>query len=462
MPASVLNSLAVNLSASQVILPPKVVESGANFAKELDRAKDSGKANEQAVTAKPQTAGKASGVNGAQGKGAKASKKNSVNIDAEAPQTKDSRAEVALHPSKSADVNSSSEPDAKATAEKTGDKSKSKVESQSADSITSIVNSGIPVIPVAAEVPADPKNAGSSPASQSPLDRTAAVTAAVTANVPADGTANATGPKGVDAKAKEATAASDGNSAKPSTTARGQIPIVAPLDENAGTTPLIAQTAKAQLIPQLAAAVTDGANNPIPTDPGALEGVMIDKHAEGADNTSAQGQSLMAQGAAPHSPVGNPMQSTAVQPREPLPPEARFAEANHSAIVSNVQTRLLPHGGAMQIRLDPPELGALQVSVEMRNGLMTATFQTSNEDATRLLSHSLGQLKTALEAQGVTVEKIQVQQSPKNEQSQSQEEQSPQQQREEANARQEQQRREILNRMWRRVSGGSDPVDLVA
>ena len=458
MPASVLNSLAVNLSASQVILPPKVVESGANFAKELDRAKDSGKANEQAVTAKPQTAGKASGVNGAQGKGAKASKKNSVNIDAEAPQTKDSRAEVALHPSKSADVNSSSKPDAKATAEKTGDKSKSKVESQSADSITPIVNSGIPVIPVAAEVPADPKNAGSSQASQSPLDRTADVTA----NVPADGTANATGPKGVDAKAKEATAASDGNSAKPSTTARGQIPIVAPLDENAGTTPLIAQTAKAQLIPQLAAAVTDGANNPIPTDRGALEGVMIDKHAEGADNTSAQGQSLMAQGAAPHSPVGNHAQSTSVQPREPLPPEVRFADANHAAIVSDVRTRLLPHGGSMQIRLDPPELGALQVSVEMRNGLMTATFQTSNEDATRLLSHSLGQLKTALEAQGVTVEKIQVQQSPKNEQSQSQEEQSPQQQREEANARQEQQRREILNRMWRRVSGGSDPVDLVA
>ena len=458
MPASVLNSLAVNLSASQVILPPKVVESGANFAKELDRAKDSGKANEQAVTAKPQAARKASGVNGAQGKGAKASKKNSANSESDAPQPKDVGAEVALDPSKSADANSSSEPDAKATAEKTGDKSKSKVESQSADSITPIVNRGIPVIPVAAEVPADPKNAGSSPASQSPLDRTADVTA----NVPADGTANATGPKGVDAKAKEATAASDGNSAKPSTTARGPIPIVAPLDENAGTTPLIAQTAKAQLMPQLAAVVTDGANNPIPTERGALEGVMIDKHAEGADNTSAQGQSLMAQGTAPHSPVGNPMQSTAVQPREPLPPEARFAEANHSAIVSNVQTRLLPHGGSMQIRLDPPELGALQVSVEMRNGLMTATFQTSNEDATRLLSHSLGQLKTALEAQGVTVEKIQVQQSPKNEQSQSQEEQSPQQHREEANARQEQQRREILNRMWRRVSGGSDPVDLVA
>ena len=170
----------------------------------------------------------------------------------------------------------------------------------------------------------------------------------------------------------------------------------------------------------------------------------------------------MAQGVPPHSQVGNHGSGSAVQTQENLPPEARFAAANHAAIVSDVRTRLLPHGGSMQIRLDPPELGALQVSVEMRDGSMTATFQTSNEDATRLLSHSLGQLKTALESQGVTVEKIQVQQSRKNEQSQSQDEQSPQQQRDEANARQEQQRREILNRMWRRVSGGGDPVDLVA
>ena len=116
----------------------------------------------------------------------------------------------------------------------------------------------------------------------------------------------------------------------------------------------------------------------------------------------------------------------------------------------------------MQIRLDPPELGALQVTVEMRNGVMSATFQTSNDDATRLLSHSMGQLKTALESQGVTVEKIQVQQSPRDQQSASGQDSAAQQQRDEASARQEQQRREMLQKMWRRVSGVQEPVDLVA
>ena len=37
----------------------------------------------------------------------------------------------------------------------------------------------------------------------------------------------------------------------------------------------------------------------------------------------------------------------------------------------------------MHIRLDPPELGALQVTVHMEDGVMSAMFQTSTDDATR-------------------------------------------------------------------------------
>jgi flagellar hook-length control protein FliK len=99
----------------------------------------------------------------------------------------------------------------------------------------------------------------------------------------------------------------------------------------------------------------------------------------------------------------------------------------------------------------------------VRNGVVNATFQTSNDDATRLLSHSLGQLKTALEAQGVSVEKISVQQTPKEQKSQND---SNGQQRDDRSSQQQQSdqdRREHLRRMWRRISGnGSDPLDLVA
>jgi flagellar hook-length control protein FliK len=47
---------------------------------------------------------------------------------------------------------------------------------------------------------------------------------------------------------------------------------------------------------------------------------------------------------------------------------------------------------------------------------MAATFETSSGEATRLLSHSLGELKSALEAQGVSIDKIHVQQPPRDQQ----------------------------------------------
>jgi flagellar hook-length control protein FliK len=150
-------------------------------------------------------------------------------------------------------------------------------------------------------------------------------------------------------------------------------------------------------------------------------------------------------------------------PPAPLPPpQAPFAEVNHPKIVTAMRGELLPHGGTMQIRLDPPELGALQVLVHMQDGVMTASFHTSNDDATKLLSHSLSQLKAVLESQGVSVEKLQVQQSPRDHQAQ-QDDPNQQQRDQQGDAhRQEQQRKEMLRRMWRKLSIGSDPLDLVA
>jgi hypothetical protein len=63
----------------------------------------------------------------------------------------------------------------------------------------------------------------------------------------------------------------------------------------------------------------------------------------------------------------------------------------------------------------------------------------------------------------VTVEKIQVQQAPRDQQAGSSSDQRQGQQFEDRHAQQqEQQRREVLMRMWRRIAGGRKPVDLVA
>jgi flagellar hook-length control protein FliK len=169
--------------------------------------------------------------------------------------------------------------------------------------------------------------------------------------------------------------------------------------------------------------------------------------------SDVQPKTQTAQAAAPARP--------APPPPPPAPPEVRFAEANHPQIVTGIRGQLLPAGGTMHIRLDPPELGALQVSIHMQDGVMTASFQTSNDDATKLLSHSLAQLKHVLESQGVSVDKLHVSQAPRDQQS-SNDDNRQQSGNENPQARQEQQRREIIQRMWRRLRDGGDPLDMVA
>jgi flagellar hook-length control protein FliK len=154
-------------------------------------------------------------------------------------------------------------------------------------------------------------------------------------------------------------------------------------------------------------------------------------------------------------------------PQPPQTPVAQFAQANQPAIVSTIHGSLLPDGGTMNINLNPPELGPMQISVKMENGVMSASFQTSNDQATRLLTHTLGQLKDALEIQGVSVDRLHVSQTSSSENSSSSSDsensggkQSSQQ--DGQTAQQEEQRRETLRRMWRKLQGQQDPLDLVA
>ncbi len=143
----------------------------------------------------------------------------------------------------------------------------------------------------------------------------------------------------------------------------------------------------------------------------------------------------------------------------------KFVAENHPTIVQSVKTQLLPSGGAMKMRLDPPEMGPLQVSVHVKDGVITASFQTSTDQATKMLSHSLGQLKTALESAGIAVGKIHVQQAAPGETRADDSDSSDDARSSDQNtstSQQDQQRRETLQRMWERLALGSDPLDLVA
>jgi flagellar hook-length control protein FliK len=152
-------------------------------------------------------------------------------------------------------------------------------------------------------------------------------------------------------------------------------------------------------------------------------------------------------------------------PAIPAPPaDVHFASSNVQGIVTAIHGQLMPNGGTMSIQLDPPELGALQVTVRIENGVVSASFQTSNSEATQLLTHTLGELKRALETQGVSVERLHVHQTTNTELSSntSSDDDKQQSASQQGEAQREHQRREMLRRMWRRVSVGNDPLDLVA
>jgi flagellar hook-length control protein FliK len=171
--------------------------------------------------------------------------------------------------------------------------------------------------------------------------------------------------------------------------------------------------------------------------------------------------------------VAEPRPASHVAPALPqqapaLPPEARFVAANHENIVTSMRAEVLPNGGTMRLRLDPPQLGTMNVTVQIQDGLITAAFETTSDEATRLLGHSLNQLKTVLESHGIGIDRLQVTPAPRESQQSNthgdarHDQGGNHSQEQEQSARQEQQRREMLRRMWRRLSGEPDPLDLTA
>jgi flagellar hook-length control protein FliK len=247
----------------------------------------------------------------------------------------------------------------------------------------------------------------------------------------------------------------------------------------------VAATAATATQPALAGDSNASGDDATPQDqPAARSGTVLDESVEPAaaklapaaapaqvtasasvDAVDALAATVKSAPAAPSDPTTSPAPGA---PPAPSPRELEFAQANHDRLVTAMRAQLLPRGGTMQIRLDPPELGSLQVAVHMLDGVMSVSFETSNDQATQLLSHSLTQLKHVLESQGVAVDRLHVQQAPRGEQSSGHSNDPDQQQHrhgaqgDEDLARQEQQRKEMLRRMWRRLALGSDPLDLVA
>jgi flagellar hook-length control protein FliK len=145
--------------------------------------------------------------------------------------------------------------------------------------------------------------------------------------------------------------------------------------------------------------------------------------------------------------------------------EERFLQANGPSVVSGVRGQLLPNGGTMTLRLEPPGVGVMQVALTMRDGAASVQFLTDNAETARLLTQTLGQLRDTLSVSGVAVDRMSVQQTPKSETSSNAgqdrggtggDARGGQQGAGawgENGGQREQQRRDLLERMWRKVAG---------
>jgi flagellar hook-length control protein FliK len=78
-------------------------------------------------------------------------------------------------------------------------------------------------------------------------------------------------------------------------------------------------------------------------------------------------------------------------------------------VVLGLRGNLDPQNGKAEIRLDPPNMGTLKVSIALDKGSLTAQFETSTDVVRDLLNSHIDKLRSVLEGQGITVDHLSVQ-----------------------------------------------------
>ncbi len=77
-------------------------------------------------------------------------------------------------------------------------------------------------------------------------------------------------------------------------------------------------------------------------------------------------------------------------------------------VVRGMSTLVNQHGGVLNMRLSPPELGDLKVQMTVVRNVVMAQFQATTPEAHAVLEKSITALRTSLESQGLTVERLSV------------------------------------------------------
>ena len=89
-------------------------------------------------------------------------------------------------------------------------------------------------------------------------------------------------------------------------------------------------------------------------------------------------------------------------------------QANVARVVRGLTNVINQRGGAVTLRLHPPELGVVRIELAMTDGQVRAAFHAEHESVRTLLNHQIHQLRHALESQGLVVERLTVHAAPWN------------------------------------------------
>lgn len=86
----------------------------------------------------------------------------------------------------------------------------------------------------------------------------------------------------------------------------------------------------------------------------------------------------------------------------------QFAESMTGLLVQKFELSSLKGVSEAKIQLFPEQLGQVDVRIMMQNGQLTAVFNTETPGAKEMLDSQMAQLRAALQAQGLTVDKLEV------------------------------------------------------
>jgi len=88
--------------------------------------------------------------------------------------------------------------------------------------------------------------------------------------------------------------------------------------------------------------------------------------------------------------------------------DASADSLNGARLARGLQSVLNQRGGSVTLRLTPPEMGTVRIQLQLQGGTVAAQFHAESNAARGLLTQQLAQLRTALEGQGLQVDRLSV------------------------------------------------------